>query len=66
MTQIAPIDPGMRKIVLPSIIRISDSLAGIILSRMMNRNEKNLPSKTRYNFPSGLVQLKLEFEGNAD
>jgi hypothetical protein len=65
MTQIAPIDPGMRKIVLPSIIRISDSLAGIILSRLANRGmeiqhrKENSPG---YAFRFTTKQLKLEFE----
>ena len=65
MTQIAPHDPGMRKIVLPSIIRISDSLAGRILSRMSGRSitmqhpKENAPG---YAFGFGAKQLKLEFE----
>ena len=60
MVQIAPTDPYLRKIVLPSIIRISDAWTKRRLSYPVSRNRSSRFSKPSHYFHAPIVQLKLE------
>ncbi|MDQ3049594.1 MAG: hypothetical protein M3Q95_01780 [Bacteroidota bacterium] len=57
MIQIAPADPILRKIVLPSVIRISDAWTGKLLTRTPGKIPSGTSSTSRLRFE---VQLKLK------
>ena len=59
MVQIAPTDPGMRKIMLPSIIRISDVFQ-VNSSKAKSNNLHRKNRTPRYILKSGHAQLMLE------
>lgn len=55
----APADPILRKIVLPSVIRISDAWTGKVLSRTPGKMPSRISSTSRLRFE---IQLKLELK----
>ncbi len=60
MRQTTPIDPGMRKAMLPSIIRISDALSGRTLSLGPGGRKATKTTVSSHALRAIMGQMRLE------